>query len=231
MTIQAGSAPSENSAWTVPSQSPAAPTKKLGVVQTGPSGLVLGRTTAGPMVLRLFRREGTRVVASVNDYVTWLLAFRSVALGAHLTVVTGEPRRWRVLKEVVEQGGGTIDIATSLAAAPGQGRPYRPSLIIDDLADGSSDQLRVGAWQCLVVIVDAGQPNSVNVMRNSDMTILSRVDQRVQDNLKRSYAIGQLQLRQALNLTSSDIMIAMPRRLVRVNLPPTRSEYDLLFDN
>lgn len=230
MTIQAGSAPSQLSAWTVPTQA-TTPTKKLGVVQTGPSGLVFGRTASGPMVVRLFRREGTRIVASVNDYVTWLLAFRSVALGAHLTVVTGEPRRWRVLEEVVQQGGGTIDVTNTISAAPGQGRPYRPSLIIDDLADGSSDQLRVGPWQCLVAIVDAGQPHSINVMRNSDMTLLSRIDQRVQENLKRSYAIGQLQLRQALNLTSSDVMIAMPRRLVRVNLPPTRSEYDLLFDN
>ena len=41
--------------------------------------------------------------------------------------------------------------------------------------------------------------------------------------------VTQRQLRLCNNLEANEVVLAMPRRLVRLSIPPTPTEYDLLF--
>lgn len=201
---------------------------RASLMTTGPSGLVLGQGPGGPVTLRLFRPRATRVFLSAPEYVTWLLAFRAVCLGAHLSVVTATQRNWLPLADIIRTCGGTIDVLHTIDNLPGSGRPYRPSLIIDEIG-GVTPQTRLGAWQALVSTSSSATAKSVNEMRNSDVSIIAPVEGRTADNLRRAYALSQTQMKQATNLGETDLVLASVRRLIKVSVPPSPTEYRMLF--
>ncbi len=198
-------------------------------VRTGPSGLLLGHGQSGPITIRLFRPGPTRLLSSVPDYVTWLLAFRCISLGAHLSIVTGQRRRWLGLVRAVTQCGGTADFVDAIDQLPGQGRPYRPSLVIDDSAGFDGIQLKLGPWQAVMMIEDASASGVIHAMRSCDMALVSPCDSKTSENLRRAYVLNQRQLRLTNNLEANEVALVMPRRVSRVSVPPTRTEYQLLF--
>ena len=78
-------------------------------MSTGPSGLLLGVGPTGqPMTLSLFRPQPTRIFVALPEFQTWLIAFRSVCLGAHLSVIAADHRRWLTLADAVRAAGGTV---------------------------------------------------------------------------------------------------------------------------
>ena len=80
-------------------------------MSTGPSGLLLGVGPTGqPMTLSLFRPQPTRIFVALPEFQTWLIAFRSVCLGAHLSVIAADHRRWLTLADAVRAAGGTVDV-------------------------------------------------------------------------------------------------------------------------
>ena len=215
-------------AWLLP-ESPNHFRPEDSVVRTGPSGLLLGHGQAGPITIRLFRPVPTRLLLAVPEYASWLLAFRCISLGAHLSILTGDRRRWRGLVNTVESCGGTAEFLESGGPRPGQGRPYRPSLIIDDSGQSDAGQLALGAWQAVMVIEDAAASGAIHSLRSCDLALAAPCDSRVTENLRRAYALNQRHLRLTNNLESHEVVLAMPRRVVRASVPPTPTEYQLLF--
>lgn len=201
---------------------------RVSVMTTGPSGLVLGRGPAGPVTVRLFRPEPTRMFLAAPEYVKWLVAFRSMCLGAHVSVISGEHRTWLTLADTIRSCGGTIDLLRGTDNVPGQGRPFRPSLIVDELGKVTA-QTRLGAWQALVSTGDPTQGKSVNDMRNSDLSMIGSVEGKAADNLRRAYALNNTQMRLAAGMSEGDVLLASVRRLVKVPMPPSPTEYRLLF--
>lgn len=199
------------------------------VVRTGPSGLLLGQGPTGPVSVRLFRTRPTRITVSAPEYIPWLLAFRSISLGAHLSIVTKDNSRWEALVGVIRRCGGTADVITPRQPMPSQGRPYRPSLIVDDEDSFDGSQAQLGPWQAILVAENAATSGAIHSLRTSDMAIVSPVDSRAAENLRRAYALNPRQLRLMANLEPSEVVLAMPRRVVRVSVPPTQTEYGLLF--
>lgn len=199
------------------------------VVQTGPSGVVLGRGETGPITIRLFAPRPTRIFIGAPEYVTWLLAFRCLSMGAHLSIVVSDPERWQGLVESVKRAGGTVDLVGRGRELPASGRPYRPSLIIDDAGAFEAIQGSVGSWQAVFTIGDAAAPGAVFPLRNCDLALVSPADAKVQENLRRAYSLTSRQLKRAVNLGHSEVALAMNRRLMRLPVPPTASEYRLLF--
>lgn len=214
-------------------------TGRRGVVRTGPSGLVLGNGPKGPVTIRLFRERGTRLAVSVSQYVAWLLAFRSISLGAHLSLLPTQEREWLGLVERVRRHGGTIDVLTDdqgrntgsrlQARLPEAGLPYRPSLIIDDTDLYDGVQASIGAWQSVLLTTDLRETQAVSTLRSVDMTLVSSADNRVVDNLRRAYFLSPRQVKACQLLATDEVMLAMPRRVVKLSVRPTPLEYQLLF--
>lgn len=199
-------------------------------IRTGPSGLLLGPGEDGqPITIRLFRPEPTRVLASMRDYMTWILIFRAVTIGAHITIITATPRSWSLLVELVRSCGGTVDLLSKADSVPGQGRAYRPSLIVDDLAASDGVRMSLGAWQSVLVLNDASASSAIHTLRACDLALVSPCDARTVENLRRGYALTPKHLRQLNNLAENELVVAMPRRVSRVLMPPTPIEYQLLF--
>lgn len=202
---------------------------KSAVVRTGPSGLLLGKAGKRDIALRLFRPQGTRLFLDVPDYAKWILAFRAMTLGAHLSVISEDHRAWKGLADAVVKCGGTIDLLKRADKIPGQGRPYRPSLVIDDAVSFDASQAGMGAWQAVVIIDNVSAASAVHSLRNCDMALVGNADAKGAENLRRAYVLNPTQARAFNNLDTSEMGLAMPRRSVRVNFPPTPTEYRLLF--
>ena len=211
--------------WELPSE----PIATRDVVQTGPSGVVLGRGDSGPITIRLFAQRPTRIFIGEPEYLTWLLAFRCLSMGAHLSIVAADAKRWQGLVDSVNRSGGTVDVVARGRTLPASGRPYRPSLIIDDVGAFESIQGNLGSWQAVFTIGDAAASGAVFALRNCDLALVSPADAKVQDNLRRAYSLNPRQLKRAVNLGHSEVALAMNRRLIRLPVPPTASEYRLLF--
>lgn len=198
------------------------------VTTTGPSGLLLGRGPGGPVALRLFRPEPTRLYLAVPEYMRWLITFRAMCLGAHLSVIAEDHREWLVLADTVRACGGTIDLLRGTENLPGQGRPFRPSLIIDDM-DAIQPTYRLGTWQAVARIGDPTSSKAVGDLRNSDVAIVTPLDGKTGENLRRAYALQSSQVKSASDLGETEVALASVRRLARVVVPPSPMEYRMLF--
>lgn len=198
------------------------------VVSTGPSGLLLGRGPGGPVALRLFQHQPTRLFLAVPEYMRWLLAFRAVCLGAHLSVISSSHRQWLALADTVRSCGGTIDLLGNAEDVPGQGRPFRPSLIIDE-NEAIQPTHRLGPWQSVARIGDTSASGAVGDLRNSDVAIVDSLDGKSGENLRRAYALPGSQVKAAADLAETEVVLASARRIARVVVPPSPTEYRLLF--
>lgn len=210
---------------------------------TGPSGMVLGEAT-GPrggragregetggnsVSIRLFRSVPTRLVVAVPEYVTWLLAYRAISLGAHLSILTDTPARWESLMEAVKKGGGTADLLGQHDRPPSAGLPYRPSLVIDDSDYFDGVASGMGPWQAMLVVQTVTTAAAVFALRSSDLALLAPWDQRVAEQTRRAYALTPAQVTSCNGLAENEIVLARPRRVQRVAVPPTATEYQVLF--
>lgn len=198
------------------------------VTSTGPAGLLLGRGPGGAVALRLFRPEPTRVYLAVPEYMQWLLVFRAMCIGAHVSVLSTEHRKRLALADTIRSCGGTIDLLHDTANVPGQGRPFRPSLIIDEM-DAIQPTYRLGAWQALARVADPTSAGAVGDLRNSDVAIITPVDGKVGEHLRRAYALPSSQVKGVQNLGQSELVLASARRLARVGMPPAPMEHRMLF--
>lgn len=203
-------------------------TGKSAVVRTGPSGMALGRSQKGEVFLRLFRPQGTRVFLATPEYATWLVAFRAVSLGAHLTIVAPDHRPWRALADAIVRCGGTVDLMLSMDKVPGQGRPYRPSLVLVDSSDPDAGHA-AGPWQTVAVVGELSGAAAVPMLRNCDLALFGSLDSKALDNVRRAYVLSAPQVKLAGSLGPSDVVLALPRRLTRMAMPPAQQEYRLLF--
>lgn len=217
------------------------------LVRTGPSGMVLGTTARGPVSIRLFRPKPTRLVVAGPQYVNWLLTYRTVSMGAHISVLPEHPRDWQGLIERIRRSNGTADLLGPGAQVPEAGRSYRPSLIVSDIGPAGSSARpggrsndtrelnlreapgRLGSWQAMLMPSDLTGPASVQTLRNCDLALIAPQDERVLENMRKAYFLNSRQVKAASMVASDELLLAMPRRIVKLAVRPTRSEYRILF--
>lgn len=201
---------------------------RANLMSTGPSGLVFGHGSAGPVTVRLFQPEPTRIYLAAPEYVQWLLAFRSMCVGAHLSIITSDQRNWLTLVDAVRTCGGTVDLLAGAENIPGSGRPYRPSLIIDDAGE-LTPQRRLGAWQALVTVASGEAGKSVSDMRNSDLSVIAPLEGRTGENVRRAYALTPNQVNSSATREDGDVVLASLRRIMKVSMLPGPTEHRMLF--
>lgn len=142
------------------------------------SGLVLGwGQDKQPVMVRLFRDEPTRVTLVGGIWISRIVAFRALALGARLAVFTSRPELWRGFGSWAT---GTDDRVVVLAAD----RPLsvtatslRPVLFLYDgelLAPTQRPDL--GPWQTQLTVLRRLTSYGFPAVQESNLVALQRLD-------------------------------------------------------
>lgn len=162
-----------------------------------PAGLVLGADRRRAAVtIRLFRPEPTRVTLVGGVWAGQLVAFRALALGARVVVLTADPASWSGL------GPAALGPATDRVEVRADGRPVpttgtaqRPTLIVRDLPPGVTSPAAPGSaapgaalhgpaafgaaapgsWQAELTVLRRLDPGTAPALRDSDLCVLQRL--------------------------------------------------------
>ena len=89
---------------------------------------------------------------------------------------------------------------------------------------GGPDATHPGPLECTVAWESGG-----HVAWSVDMTLVNSGDQRVVDNLRRAYFLSPRQVKACQLLADDEVMLVMPRRVVKLSVRPTPREFQLLF--
>lgn len=144
----------------------------------GPGGLVVGlNEQRSPVPVRLFDGEPTRVAVVGEPFVVRVLAFRAVAMGARIRIVTARPEVWHTLSDALG-----VDRRLVLLVRPGTppaaaGSLARPVLTILDSGSLRADNRRAAsAWGTVLTLLPAVSDSAMIVLRTAHLTLLTRCD-------------------------------------------------------
>ncbi|MFE7869856.1 hypothetical protein ACFUYE_05845 [Micromonospora humida] len=155
-----------------------------------PAGLVLGADRRRAAVtIRLFRPEPTRVALVGGVWAGQLVAFRALALGARVVVLTTEPTTWAGFgPAALGRAADRVEVRADDRPVPATGTAGQPTLIVRDLPSGAGrpgaaashgpaafGAAPLGAWQAELTVVRRLDPGSVSVLRDSDLCVLQRL--------------------------------------------------------
>ncbi len=149
---------------------------QLAVASPG-AGLILGADRdRHPVPVRLFRSEPTRTALVGGAWAGQLLAFRALALGARVVVLTAEPALWHGMGERATGRSDRMGILAGERQIAVSGTAQQPVLVIYDLGlTGPTSPTPLGPWQTQLTILrrldEAGMP----VVQESMLVMLQRL--------------------------------------------------------
>ncbi|BCL15245.1 hypothetical protein GCM10017556_29840 [Micromonospora sagamiensis] len=144
------------------------------VLPLGTAGLVIGANRhGGPVTLRVFRPEATRIVLVGGVRAAQLVALRAMALGARVVVQTARPRAWEPFVRGVGVPGGAVAMLPP-GRPPGgaPGTPLHPLLVVVDAGPVTADAAPGPGWQATLVVRDELTPADGDALARADLAVL-----------------------------------------------------------
>lgn len=137
-------------------------------VAAPPSGVRLGVGRSGPVLLRLFRSGGTRIVLAAGVSPAQLIAVRTAASGAAVHVVSVRPQLWQPLLQ---------HAADARVFGPGEALPSQsgPTLLIDDRPTEVRGAAEVTPWQCRLDVRTHWTPSELATFAHADVVVVGTV--------------------------------------------------------
>jgi hypothetical protein len=190
-------------------------------VAAPPSGVRLGLGRCGPVLIRLFRSGGTRIVLAADVLPAQLVAVRTAASGATVQVITVRPQLWQPL---LRHGADTHIFG------PGTPPPQRsgPTLLIDDRpaeVRGSGD---VPPWQCRLDVRTHWTPSELGTFAHADVVILGTVAGALAAQVASAFDVAREATTAMATLGPGSFALLRRGRLDYVSLDPTPPETQVL---
>jgi hypothetical protein len=210
---------------------PSVPVARLDTVELplGTAGLMIGvNRHGGPVVLRVFRPEATRVFLVGGVRAAQVLALRAMALGARVAVQTARPRAWEPFVRGVGVPGGAVAVLPP-GRPPGgaAGSPLHPLLLVVDAGPVAADTAPGPGWQATVVVRDELTAADGDALARADLAVLQPLDR-----AGAALAGGALGLggsAEWLTRIREDMVAVVNRRALRwARLSPTPVESQLI---
>ena len=143
--------------------------------RAGATGLLLGRDAErAPVLVPLLRPEPTRVLLIGGAWLTRIVVFRCLALGARVLVRTTEPQRWDGLGAAAANAPDRVTVVSGPDSAPGHAG--EPVLHVADLGGRTGGDLPTGAaWQTLLTEADQLTEPAAAALRAADHVLVQRM--------------------------------------------------------
>lgn len=187
-------------------------------------GLVVGHEAKQqPVIVQLFGNRPTHVGVFAAAYVAKLLAFRALAVGAQVAVLTPRPAVWQSLIQVAPaQWAATFPPAVS---TPPGGTAGRPTLVMED-AGMSELHLRtdLGAWQTQVVVRPFVTPQMTGQLRSLDAVLLQRTQPEAVGPIQATFGLAEQTAQWLPRMPDDTVALIGSGQLRFVNLVPTLAE-------
>ncbi|MFJ6198339.1 hypothetical protein [Micromonospora sp. NPDC092111] len=141
------------------------------------AGLVLGADRRRAAVtIRLFRPEPTRVALVGGVWAGQLIAFRALALGARVVVVTADPSTWAGFgPAALGRVGDRVEVRVDGRPMAATGTPQQPTLVVHDLPPGAAGPATLGPWQTELTVLRRLDPGTAPALRDGDLCVLQRL--------------------------------------------------------
>ena len=157
-----------------------------------PAGLVLGSGQSGALVVRLFRSDSVRICVVSAGQLAQLIAYRALAVGAHVTVVTDAVAAWGRLVSAVPRGPGWLTVLPTGARVTATGSLARPSLVVDATRDHQAlPRWEQGDWQTFVSVQSDLEPTDETRLRSYDLLIAQRLEPAASEVARRGFGLAK----------------------------------------
>jgi hypothetical protein len=141
------------------------------------TGLILGADRQqGPVSVRFFRPEPTRIALVGGAWAGQLVTFRALALGARVAVVTADPQAWQGFGERATGRGDRVAVLSAEQPLAVTASAQQPILVVYDLGQlGATAPQPLGPWQTqLTVLRQLSQPG-VPSIQDCNLVMLQRL--------------------------------------------------------
>jgi hypothetical protein len=154
----------------------AAAVARLGIPSSG-TGLILGADRERrPVPVRVFRPEPTRITLVGGTWAAQLVAFRALALGVRVVVLTVEPTFWHGVGERATGRGDRMGVLTGEQQIAVSGTAQQPILIIYDLGlSGPTNPAPLGGWQTQLTVLRQLDHTGVPPVQECHLVMLQRL--------------------------------------------------------
>ncbi len=141
------------------------------------TGLILGADRERrPVAVRFFRPEPTRVTLVGGVWAAQLVAFRALALGARVVVLTMEPAAWQGLGERATGRGDRMGVLSGEQRITVTGSAQQPITVIYDLGlTGPTNPAPPGPWQTQVTVLRQLDNAGVPPVQECHLAMLQRL--------------------------------------------------------
>ncbi len=142
----------------------------------GRGGLVVGLDDdRAPVPVRMFRGEPTRLAVVGEPYVVRVLAFRALAVGARVRVVTPRPKVWQSLADSLGEHRRLVSFEPPGSPPASGGSLVRPVLTVLDTGAQRADLRRAAAaWGTTLTLLGAVTEAGAPVLRGAHLVVLQR---------------------------------------------------------
>ncbi|MFI7076390.1 type VII secretion protein EccE [Micromonospora sp. NPDC049903] len=181
----------------------------------GSAGLMLGTNRhGGPVAVRLFRPESTRVMLVGGVRTAQLVAVRAMALGARVVVQTTRPHAWEPFVRGVGVPGRTIPLVPpDRPAQLPPATPLSPVLVVRDAPPPPPGPRPGAPWQTTLLVRDELTPADADALARADLAVLSPLSRA--GSAVAGTALGLGDAAQWLARSRPDMVAVVNRRALR----------------
>jgi hypothetical protein len=146
-------------------------------ISSANSGLILGADRQQrPVSVRLFRSEPTRITLVGGTWAGQLVAFRALALGARVAVVTAQPYVWQDFGARAVGQGDQFAVLSADQPLAVTATAQEPVLIVNDLGSvGATGPQSLGPWHAELTVLRQLDQSTVSAVQNCDVVMLQRL--------------------------------------------------------
>lgn len=192
------------------------------------AGLVLGSGPEGALVVRLFRSDPVRICVVSLGQLAQLIAYRALAVGAHVTVVTDAVAAWSRLVSAVPRGPSWLTVLPTGARVTATGSLARPSLVVDATRDHQAlPRWEQGDWQTFVSVQSDLETSDEVRLRSYDLLIAQRLAPPAAEVARRGFGLAKDRARWLIEMPSGVVGVAAAGQLSFGQLGLSRMEQRL----